>query len=108
MEWKFSVDCLNKNFGQNFTGKFLTHIGTPLYQAPEISGLGSYTEAVDIWGIGIIMAFGLFSEEIQAWMAEECKQGSGNSSENGKNWDELIETINDCIENNQSVSSESK
>ena len=29
--------------------------GTPMFTAPEMFNGGVYTEAVDVWGIGIIM-----------------------------------------------------
>ena len=98
MERKFSVDCLNKNFGQSFQGKYLTHIGTPLYQAPEISGLGTYTEGVDIWGIGVIMAFGLFNETIHQMLGEETKNESGHLNTSASNREELINTIGTCLQ----------
>lgn len=37
--------------------KFLTHIATPYYQAPEFDKQGHCTEAVDIWGVGLIMFY---------------------------------------------------
>mmetsp|Transcript_100548 Transcript_100548/g.138649 ORF Transcript_100548/g.138649 Transcript_100548/m.138649 type:complete len:87 (+) Transcript_100548:1180-1440(+) len=34
----------------------ITKVGTPIYTAPEMHNFGGvYTEAVDVWGIGIIM-----------------------------------------------------
>ena len=59
---KFSLDVLNEEFGKNFSCKFLTHIGSPYYQAPEISQFGFYSESIDIWGIGLICAFSKFGE----------------------------------------------
>ena len=35
-ERKFSLDVLNEEYGA-FSCKFLTHIGSPYYSAPEIS-----------------------------------------------------------------------
>lgn len=53
---------LNEEFGKNFSCKFLTHIGSPYYVAPEINTLGFYSESVDIWGIGLILAYSRFGE----------------------------------------------
>mmetsp|Transcript_13139 Transcript_13139/g.9196 ORF Transcript_13139/g.9196 Transcript_13139/m.9196 type:complete len:95 (-) Transcript_13139:90-374(-) len=34
----------------------ITKVGTPIYTAPEMHNFGGfYTEAIDVWGIGIIM-----------------------------------------------------
>jgi serine/threonine protein kinase len=43
-----------------FTAIFHTQISSPLYWAPEIKEQTSYTESVDIWGIGIILFTMLF------------------------------------------------
>ena len=37
-----------------FSGSFLSQVSSPLYAAPEIRRGKGYSEAVDIWGIGII------------------------------------------------------
>lgn len=52
-----------QDLAKRFNLQFLTHIGSPYYIAPEIHCLGSYTEAVDIWGIGVILAFCLYGEK---------------------------------------------
>ena len=31
-----------------------TRCGTPLYLAPELIGQGEYSEAIDIWAIGVL------------------------------------------------------
>lgn len=45
---------------QRFTSVFHTQISSPLYCAPELKNSSSYTESVDIWGVGIILFTMLF------------------------------------------------
>lgn len=54
----FSMDIAN----EELSFKFLTHIGSPMYSAPEINKLGFYTESIDIWGIGLINAYSKFGD----------------------------------------------
>lgn len=55
------MDILNEEMG--FNCKFLTHIGSPFFQAPEINSLGFYSESIDIWGLGLINSFAMFGDE---------------------------------------------
>lgn len=43
-----------------FTSIFHTQISSPLYCAPELKNSSSYTESIDIWGVGIILFSLLF------------------------------------------------
>ena len=54
------MDIANEELG--FNCKFLTHIGSPMFQAPEINTLGFYTESIDIWGIGLINSYSKFGD----------------------------------------------
>ena len=40
---------------RTFKARFFTQICSPLYAAPEIKNGECYSEAVDIWGIGIVL-----------------------------------------------------
>jgi serine/threonine protein kinase len=47
---------INNKTNEKFSSvTFLTQISSPLYAAPELKKGRTYTESIDIWGIGIIM-----------------------------------------------------
>ena len=43
-----------------FKCRFYTQVSPPLYAAPEIRQMASYTESIDIWGVGVILFSLLF------------------------------------------------
>ena len=43
-----------------FKCRFYTQVSSPLYAAPEIRQMASYTESIDIWGVGVILFSLLF------------------------------------------------
>jgi serine/threonine protein kinase len=65
---------------------FLTQISSPLYAAPELKKGRTYTESIDIWGIGIIM-FTLLYGNIQ----QHKTSFTGDNIENHELFVEVID-----------------
>lgn len=55
---------------------FYTQVSSPLYCAPEIRNSVSYTESIDIWGLGVILFTMLYgsmkSYELPTDIQEKC------------------------------------
>lgn len=91
----FSMDIANEELG--FNCKFLTHISSPMFAAPEINTLGFYTESVDIWGIGLINSFSKFGdvffkkERKVKGTKEESDDSDSDEEEKKENDDEYVE-----------------
>ena len=69
-----------------FSCNYLTHIATPNSQAPELLKEGYYTEAVDMWGVGLIM-YALLSGYKLRWdedLIDEQVDEIDSLSETGK------------------------
>lgn len=55
----------NKNNGDSrFYQRFMTQVSSPLFSAPEIRKPTCYTESIDIWGIGTVLATMIFGSGI--------------------------------------------
>lgn len=55
LDFNISSRNISKKFTEDQdTDVFYTQISTPKYAAPELSSGAGYTQAIDLWGIGII------------------------------------------------------
>lgn len=79
-----------------FTSVFHTQISSPLYCAPELKHSSSYTESIDIWGVGIILFTMLFGS---------LKSHSLNRL---KTVDERTASLQDIIREKRSLSEDCK
>ena len=97
----FSMDIANEELG--FNCKFLTHIGSPMFSAPEINTLGFYSESIDIWGIGLINSFSKFGdtffkrEKKVKGTEDESDSSDEEEEEKKENDDKFVERIHDYI-----------
>jgi serine/threonine protein kinase len=80
------VGKLNGEEKNKFKYRYLSHIATPNSQAPELLREGYYTEAIDIWGIGLVMYTLLTGYKLkrEAEVVEEQVQEIENVSEECK------------------------
>jgi len=84
-----------------FRYRFFTQVSTPLYAAPELVNNFLYTEAIDIWGVGMILCLMLFgespfrtrNEEIKEYTVEQHQKFINNINtecQSSQEWKDLI------------------
>lgn len=55
----------NKSNGESrFHQRFMTQVSSPLFAAPEITKPTCYTESIDIWGVGTVLATMIYGSDI--------------------------------------------